>query len=149
LPTPIFTARWRWNLNRALAVLRMRAGKKNPPAIQRMEADDLMAAVFPQAAACQENVSGPIEIPDHPLVRQTLADCLSEALDAEGLAALVARIEDGTLALHCVDTTEPSPLAHEILNGKPFTYLDDAPLEERRTRAVRMRRGLPVEDRDL
>ncbi|MEZ4334553.1 MAG: DEAD/DEAH box helicase [Myxococcota bacterium] len=149
LPTPIFTARWRWNLNRALAVLRMRAGKKNPPAIQRMEADDLMAAVFPQAAACQENVAGPIEIPDHPLVRQTLADCLSEALDAEGLAGLVARIEEGTLEILCVDTTEPSPLAHEILNGKPFTYLDDAPLEERRTRAVRLRRGLPLEDRDL
>ncbi|MBX9701924.1 MAG: hypothetical protein K2X74_20985, partial [Acetobacteraceae bacterium] len=149
LPTPIFTARWRWNLSRALAILRFRGGKKNPPPIQRMEADDLMAAVFPQAAACQENVAGPIEIPDHPLVRQTLHDCLTEALDAAGLAELVARLEAGTLAVHCVDTTEPSPLAHEILNGKPFTYLDDAPLEERRTRAVRMRRGLPVEERDL
>ncbi|MFO0689678.1 MAG: DEAD/DEAH box helicase [Myxococcota bacterium] len=149
LPTPIFTARWRWNLSRALAILRFRGGKKNPPAIQRMEADDLMAAVFPQAAACQENVAGPIEIPDHPLVRQTLHDCLTEALDAAGLDALVASLAAGTLAVHCVDTTEPSPLAHEILNGKPFTYLDDAPLEERRTRAVRMRRGLPVEERDL
>jgi len=149
LPTPIFAARWRWNLNRALAVLRFRGGKKNPPAIQRMEADDLMAAVFPQAAACQENVAGPIEIPRHPLVRQTLHDCLVEALDAAGLAALVARIETGALEVHCVDTTEPSPLAHEILNGRPFTFLDDAPLEERRTRAVRMRRGLPVEERDL
>ncbi|MBK7950096.1 MAG: DEAD/DEAH box helicase [Deltaproteobacteria bacterium] len=149
LPTPIFTARWRWNLSRALAILRFRGGKKNPPAIQRMEADDLMAAVFPQAAACQENVAGPIEIPDHPLVRQTLHDCLTEALDAAGLAELVARLEAGSLAVHCVDTTEPSPLAHEILNGKPFTFLDDAPLEERRTRAVRMRRGLPVEERDL
>jgi len=149
LPTPIFTVRWRWNLNRSLAILRFRGGKKNPPPIQRMEADDLMAAVFPQAAACQENVAGPIEIPDHPLVRQTLHDCLTEALDAVGLATLVARIESGALATHCVDTTEPSPLAHEILNGRPFTYLDDAPLEERRTRAVRMRRGLPVEERDL
>ena len=149
LPTPLFTARWRWNLNRSLAILRFRGGKKNPPPIQRMEADDLMAAVFPQAAACQENVAGPVEIPDHPLVRQTLHDCLTEALDAAGLAALVARIEAGTLAIHCVDTTEPSPLAHEILNGRPFTFLDDAPLEERRTRAVRMRRGLPVEARDL
>jgi ATP-dependent Lhr-like helicase len=149
LPTPLFTARWRWNLNRALAVLRFRGGKKNPPAIQRMESDDLMAAVFPQAAACQENVSGPIEIPDHPLVRQTLHDCLTDAMDAEGLAALIGRIETGELEIVCVDTTEPSPLAHEILNGRPFTYLDDAPLEERRTRAVRMRRGLPVEDRDL
>jgi ATP-dependent Lhr-like helicase len=149
LPTPLFTARWRWNLNRSLAVLRFRNGKKNPPAIQRMESDDLMAAVFPQAAACQENVAGPIEIPDHPLVRQTMHDCLTDAMDAAGLAALVGRIEQGTLEIHCVDTTEPSPLAHEILNGKPFTFLDDAPLEERRTRAVKMRRGLPVEQRDL
>jgi len=149
LPTPLFTARWRWNLNRSLAVLRFRNGKKNPPAIQRMESDDLMAAVFPQAAACQENVAGPIEIPDHPLVRQTMHDCLTDAMDAEGLATLVGRIEQGTLEIRCVDTTEPSPLAHEILNGKPFTFLDDAPLEERRTRAVKMRRGLPIEQRDL
>jgi ATP-dependent Lhr-like helicase len=148
LPTPLFTARWRWNLNRALAVLRFRKGKKNPPAIQRMESDDLMAAIFPQAAACQENVSGPIEIPDHPLVWQTLHDCLTDAMDAAGLAQLVERIERDELEIVCVDTTEPSLLAHEILNGKPFTYLDDAPLEERRTRAVRMRRGLPVEERD-
>jgi ATP-dependent Lhr-like helicase len=149
LPTPLFTARWRWNLNRSLAVLRFRGGKKNPPPIQRMESDDLMAAVFPQAAACQENVSGPIEIPDHPLVRQTLHDCMTDAMDAEGLERLVQRIETGSLEILCVDTTEPSPLSHEILNGKPFTYLDDAPLEERRTRAVKTRRGLPVEERDL
>jgi ATP-dependent Lhr-like helicase len=149
LPTPLFTARWRWNLNRSLAVLRFRGGKKNPPPIQRMESDDLMAAVFPQAAACQENVSGPIEIPDHPLVRQTLHDCMTDAMDAKGLERLVERIEAGSLEILCVDTTEPSPLSHEILNGKPFTYLDDAPLEERRTRAVKTRRGLPVEERDL
>ncbi|MFK7898647.1 MAG: DEAD/DEAH box helicase [Myxococcota bacterium] len=149
LPTPLFTARWRWNLNRSLAVLRFRGGKKNPPAIQRMESDDLMAAVFPQAAACQENVAGPVEIPDHPLVRQTMNDCLTDAMDAQGLRELIERMEDGSLEILCVDTTEPSPLSHEILNGKPFTYLDDAPLEERRTRAVRVRRGLPVEERDL
>lgn len=149
LPTPLFTARWRWNLNRSLAVLRFRGGKKNPPPIQRMESDDLMAAVFPQAAACQENVSGPIEIPDHPLVRQTLHDCLTDAMDVDGLRRLIERIEDGGIEILCADTTEPSPLAHEILNGRPFTYLDDAPLEERRTRAVKMRRGLPVEERDL
>lgn len=149
LPTPLFTARWRWNLNRSLAVLRFRGGKKNPPPIQRMESDDLMAAVFPQAAACQENVAGPIEIPDHVLVRQTLHDCLHEAMDVEGLKDLIARMRDGRCEILCVDTTEPSPLGHEILNGKPFTYLDDAPLEERRTRAVRTRRGLPVEERDL
>ncbi|HEB91320.1 MAG TPA: DEAD/DEAH box helicase, partial [Deltaproteobacteria bacterium] len=149
LPTPLFTARWRWNLNRSLAVLRFRGGRKNPPAIQRMESDDLMAAIFPQAAACQENVSGPIGIPDHPLVRQTLHDCLTDAMDVDGLRDLIVGIERGRIEVHCVDTTEPSPLAHEILNGRPFTYLDDAPLEERRTRAVRMRRGLPVEERDL
>ena len=149
LPTPLFTARWRWNLNRSLAVLRFRGGKKNPPPIQRMESDDLMAAIFPQAAACQENVAGPVEIPDHVLVRQTLHDCLYEAMDVDGLRDLIERIGDGRIEILCVDTIEPSPLSHEILNGKPFTYLDDAPLEERRTRAVKMRRGLPVEERDL
>jgi ATP-dependent Lhr-like helicase len=149
LPTPLFTVRWRWNLNRSLAVLRFRGGKKNPPAIQRMESDDLMAAVFPQAAACQENVAGPVDIPDHPLVAQTMHDCLTDAMDVDGLRELIGRIETDDIEILCADTTEPSPLAHEILNGRPFTFLDDAPLEERRTRAVKMRRGLPVEERDL
>jgi ATP-dependent Lhr-like helicase len=150
LTSPMFQARWRWNLNTSLTVLRMRGGKKNPPAIQRMEADDLMAAVFPTLAACQENVApGPIDIPDHPLVRQTLADCLHEAMDIDGLRELVAKIESGTVNVVVRDTTEPSVLAHEILNGRPFTYLDDAPLEERRSRQVTLRRGLPVEARDL
>jgi len=150
LTAPMFAVRWRWNLNRALAVLRMRGGRKNPAPIQRMEADDLMAAVFPTLAACQENVApGPLEIPDHPLVRQTLHDCLHEAMDIDGLRALVAGIESGTVQVVVRDTTEPSVLAHEILNGRPFTYLDDAPLEERRSRAVQLRRGLPVQARDL
>jgi len=150
LTSPMFAARWRWNLNRALAVLRMRGGRKNPAPIQRMEADDLMAAVFPTLAACQENVApGPLEIPDHPLVRQTLHDCLHEAMDIDGLRELVAGIESGLVQVVVRDTTEPSVLAHEILNGRPFTYLDDAPLEERRSRAVQLRRGLPVEARDL
>ncbi len=150
LTSPMFQARWRWNLNRSLAVLRMRGGRKNPPAIQRMEADDLMAAVFPSLAACQENVApGPLEIPDHPIVRQTLDDCLHEAMDIDGLANLVAAIESGKVSVVVRDTTEPSVLAHEILNGRPFTFLDDAPLEERRSRAVQLRRGLPVEARDL
>jgi ATP-dependent Lhr-like helicase len=150
LTSPMFAARWRWNLNRALAVLRMRAGRKNPPAIQRMEADDLMAAVFPTLAACQENVApGPMEIPDHPLVSQTLEDCLREAMDVDGLRELLARIESGAVDVVSRDTVEPSVLAHEILNGRPFTFLDDAPLEERRSRAVQLRRGLPVEARDL
>ena len=150
LTSPMFASRWRWNLNTSLAVLRMRGGKKNPPAIQRMEADDLMAAVFPTLAACQENVApGPLEIPDHLLVRQTLQDCLHEAMDIDGLAELIAGIETGRVTVVVRDTTEPSVLAHEILNGRPFTFLDDAPLEERRSRAVPLRRGLPVEAHEL
>lgn len=143
LPTPIFSARWRWNLNRALTVLRFKGGKRNPPQIQRMEADDVMAAVFPTLAACQDNAAGPnIEIPDHLLVRQTIDDALREALDIDRLKELLREIEKGSVEMHFVDTPEPSPLSHEVLNGKPFTFLDDAPLEERRTRAVVMRRGL-------
>src|SRR5262252_8843177 len=150
LTAPLFPARWRWNLNTSLAVLRWRGGRKNPPAIQRMEADDLMAAVFPTLAACQENVApGPLEIPDHLLVRQTLADCLHDAMDIDGLKQLVAGIESGRVTVVVRDTTEPSVLAHEILNGRPFTYLDDAPLEERRSRAVPLRRGLPVQPHEL
>ncbi|MGH3302368.1 MAG: Lhr family helicase, partial [Streptosporangiaceae bacterium] len=150
LTSPMFAARWRWNLNTSLAVLRWRGGRKNPPAIQRMEADDLMAAVFPTLAACQENVApGPLEIPDHLLVRQTLQDCLHDAMDIDGLKDLVAGIESGRVTVVVRDTTEPSVLAHEILNGRPFTYLDDAPLEERRSRAVPLRRGLPVEPHEL
>jgi ATP-dependent helicase Lhr and Lhr-like helicase len=150
LTSPLFAARWRWNLNTSLAVLRMRGGKKNPPAIQRMEADDLMAAVFPTLAACQENVApGPMEIPDHPLVRQTLEDCLHEAMDIDGLRELLGGIESGRVTVVVRETTEPSVLAHEILNGKPYTFLDDAPLEERRSRAVPLRRGLPVQAGEL
>jgi ATP-dependent Lhr-like helicase len=149
LLSPMFKARWRWNLGRSLAVLRMKGGRRNPPPIQRMEADDLMAAVFPGLAQCQENASGPIEIPDHPIVRQTVGDCLREAMDAEGLVTLLEAIEAGSVRVHARDTTEPSPLCHEILNGKPYTFLDDAPLEERRTRAVALRRGLPEDVRDL
>jgi len=145
LASPMFAARWRWNLNRSLAVLRFRGGKKNPLPIQRMEADDLMAAVFPALAACQENApGGPVVIPDHVLVRQTLLDCLHEAMDVDGLVALLGRMEAGAVRVHFVESTEPSVLAHEILNGKPYTFLDDAPLEERRTRAVQLRRGLPL-----
>ena len=151
LRSPMFIARWRWNLNRSLAVLRRRGGRLNPFNIQRMEAADLMAAVFPSLAACQDNApAGPIEIPDHPLVRETLGDCLTEAMDIDGLKALVRRFEEGTVRLHFVDTVEPSVLAHEILGGAPFTYLDeDAEIGERRSRAVPLRRGLPVEPREL
>jgi ATP-dependent helicase Lhr and Lhr-like helicase len=151
LRSPMFTARWRWNLNRSLAVLRRKGGRQNPFNIQRMEAADLMAAVFPSLAACQDNApAGPIEIPPHPLVRETLGDCLGEAMDIEGLRSLVRRFERGTVRLHFVDTVEPSVLAHEILNGAPFTYLDeDTEIGERRSRAVPLRRGLPVEPREL
>jgi ATP-dependent helicase Lhr and Lhr-like helicase len=151
LTSPLFAARWRWNLNTSLTVLRMRGGRKNPPAIQRMEADDLMAAVFPTLAACQENVApGPIEIPDHPLVAQTLADCLHEAMDIDGLRELVAGIEAGRITVITRDTVEPSVLAHEILNGMPYTYLDDeTEAGNRRSRQVQLPRGLPVEARDL
>src|SRR5215813_11077367 len=150
LTAPLFAARWRWNLNTSLTILRMRGGRKNPPAIQRMEADDLMAAVFPVLAACQENVApGPMEIPDHPLVRQTLDDCLHEAMDIDGLRSLVAGIESGRITVLVRDTSEPSVLAHQILNGAPYTYLDDGEFENRRSRNVRVPRGLPVEARDL
>ncbi len=149
LVAPMFGARWRWNATRALAVLRQRNGKRVPPPLQRMRADDLMAAVFPRLVACQENVTGPIELPDHPLIRQTVHDCLHEAMDIDGLKDVLGRIERGEVRLHARDTTEPSPFAHEMLNSKPYTYLDDAPLEERRARAITLRRTLPESARDL
>ncbi len=150
LASPMFASRWRWNLNRSLAILRFRGGRKNPLPIQRMEADDLMAAVFPALAACQENTpGGPIAIPDHVLVAQTLDDCLHEAMDVDGLVTLLRAIETGGVRVHFVDAAEPSVFSHEILNGKPYTFLDDAPLEERRTRAVPLRRGLPLEGGDI
>ena len=149
LASPLFAVRWRWNLGRALLVLRRKGGQRVPAPLQRMQADDLLAAMFPQLAACQENATGPIEIPDGPLVRQTLHDCLHEATDVEGLANLLRAMRDGSVRVHFRETTEPSLLAHEILNGRPYTFLDDAPLEERRTRAVALRRGLPESARDL
>ena len=149
LPTPMFASRWRWNLTRSLVSPRYRGSRRVPPAIQRMEADDLMAAIFPALAACQENFSGPIEIPDHPVVRQTLHDCCTEAMDLEGLTDVLARVRSGQVQALCVDTVVPSVLAEEILNGRPYTFLDDAPLEERRTRAVTTRRGLPLDAHDL
>ncbi|MFN8547706.1 MAG: DEAD/DEAH box helicase [Candidatus Eisenbacteria bacterium] len=149
LASPMFGARWRWNATRALALVRQRHGKRVPPPIQRMRADDLMARVFPQHAACQENVTGPIELPDHPLTRQTMHDCLHEAMDLSGLVEVVRGIEVGRVRLHARDTAEPSPMAHEILTSKPWSYLDNAPLEERRARAVSLRRTLPEDAREL
>ena len=144
-PSPMFTSRWRWNLNRALIVLRFKGGRRNPPPLQRMEADDFMAALFPQAAACQENVAGPIQIPDHPIVRQTMHDTMTEALDIDGLTALLDGIETGRVGVHFRDTTEASAFAHEILTAKPYAFLDDAEAVDRRTNAVQLRRGLPVD----
>jgi len=143
LPHPMFAARWRWNLNRALVVPRSRNGQRRPIHLQRMEADDLLAAAWPALAACQENApSGPIPVPDHVLARQTVTDCLREALDVDGLIGVLERIESGDLDVRFVESVEPSPLAHGILAGRPFTFLDDAPLEERRSRSVSIPRGL-------
>ena len=143
LTSPLFTTRWRWDASRALALLRFQGGRKVPPQIQRMRADDLLAAVFPDAAACQENISGETQIPDHPLIREVMKDSLTEAMDLEGLTDLLPQIFDGRIRCVAVDTPVPSQFSHEILNANPFAYLDDAPLEERRARAVEMRRVLP------
>ena len=146
---PLFGTRWRWNATRALAVQRQRGGKRVPPPIQRMRSDDLLAAVFPLSVGCQENVSGPIAMPDHPLIRQTVRDCMEEAMDVPSLVAILERIERGAVRLHARDSTTPSPMAHEIIGAKPYAFLDDAPLEERRARAVMLRRSLPEHARDL
>ncbi len=146
LLAPMFTTRWRWNASRSLALLRFSNGKKVPPQIQRMKSEDLLAAIFPDAIACQENLTGERaarQIPDHPLVRETLRDCLTEAMDVEGLTAVLQQIETGQIRCIAVETPAPSVLSHEILNANPYAFLDDAPLEERRARAVEMRRTLP------
>ena len=142
LDAPMFDVRWRWNANVSLAIPRFRGGAKVPPNIQRMQAEDLVAAVFPDQIACAENLAGPRAIPDHPLVEQTIADALTEAMDIDGLETLVKRLGDGGLRVVARDLTEPSPLAAEVLDARPYAFLDDAPLEERRARAVTMRRGL-------
>ncbi len=145
LLAPMFVTRWRWNASRSLALLRFSKGKKVPPQIQRMKAEDLLAAVFPDAIACQENLTGERaarQIPDHPLVTETLRDCLTEAMDLDGLTALLQAIERQDIHCVAVDTPTPSPFSHEILNANPYAFLDDAPLEERRARAVEMRRIL-------
>ncbi len=142
LPAPMFAARWRWNAIRALAILRMRGGRKVPPQLLRMRADDLIAALFPDQAACPENLTGPIRIPDHVLVRETIDNCLHEAMDLDGLIGILQSLEAGDIRTVAIDTPEPSPFCHEILNANPYAYLDDAPLEERRARAVQLRRTI-------
>jgi ATP-dependent Lhr-like helicase len=138
----MFGARWRWNITRALAILRFAGGKRIAAPIQRMRADDLLAAVFPDQVACAENLSGPIRIPDHPLVNETIDNCLHEAMDLDGLRAVLEGIEEGSIRTVAIDTVQASLFSHEILNANPYAFLDDAPLEERRTRAVQLRQTL-------
>jgi ATP-dependent Lhr-like helicase len=146
LDAPVFQTRWRWNATISLAVPRNRGGRKVPPQLQRMQADDLMAAVFPDAAACLENIPGDRQVPNHPLVNQTVRDCLEEAMDLAQLEAILDRIHRGELTCVSRDTPEPSAFCHDILNARPYSFVDDAPLEERRTQAVQTRRaGSPNE----
>jgi ATP-dependent Lhr-like helicase len=142
---PMFGVRWRWDASISLALPRFRNGKKIPPQIARMNAEDLLASVFPDQVACAENLPGEIEVPDHPLVRQTIRDCLEDAMDVEGFERLLRALESGQIQVVARDLTEPSPLALEVLNARPYAYLDDAPLEERRTQAVMSRRWLDPE----
>jgi ATP-dependent Lhr-like helicase len=147
---PMFEARWRWNASIALAILRRRGGERMPPQIQRSQAEDLIAQVFPDQLACLENIKGDREIPDHPLVAQTIDDCLNEAMDIGGLETLLERMQRGELNLVARDLREPSAMSQEILNARPYAFLDDAPLEERRTNAVRNRRWMdPAAAREL
>ena len=141
LDSPMFPIRWRWNATRALALPRQRGGRKIAAPLQRMESENLLAAVFPDQLACLENIAGDREVPDHPLVQQTIEDCLIEAMDIEGLENLLLRIERGEIQCLARDLPEPSPLASEILNARPYAFLDNAPLEERRAHAVQTRRA--------
>jgi ATP-dependent Lhr-like helicase len=146
LDAPVFKTRWRWNATVSLAVARTNGGKKVAAPLQRMRADDLLAAAFPDAAACLENIPGDRQIPDHPLVAQTVKDCLEEAMDLPSLVDILTRIHDGSITCIARDTTEPSPLSHEIINARPYAFLDDAPLEERRAHAVQTRRSSDDKD---
>ena len=145
LDAPMFATRWRWVAGVSLALPRFRGGKKVPPQLTRMAAEDLIGTVFPDQLACAENLVGEREVPDHPLVNQTIFDCLNEAMDIKGLERLLAGLEGGKIKVVARDLTEPSPLAHEVLTARPYAYLDDAPLEERRTQAVMSRRWLDPE----
>ncbi|RRA48612.1 DEAD/DEAH box helicase [Acidipila sp. EB88] len=143
LTSPIFKARWRWDACRSLQLLRFQKGKKVAPQVMRTRGEDLLANVFPQVAACQENIEGDIDIPNHPLVREVMKDTLQEAMDLEGLTRVLAQIRTGEITCLAVDTTTPSQFAHELINANPYAFLDDADLEERRTRAVSLRRTVP------
>ena len=150
LQAPLFGTRWRWDATRALAVMRFAGGRKVPAPLLRMRSDDLLAAVFPAQVACQDNaMPGDIEVPDHPLVFETVRDCLTEAMDVDGLKSVLTAIEQGEIEVYARDTVQPSVFAHQLLNTMPYAFLDDAPLEERRARAVPLRRALPDDARDL
>ena len=150
LQAPLFVTRWRWNATRSLAILRHTGGRKVPAPLIRMRSEDLLAAVFPAQVACQDNaMPGDIEVPDHPLVFETMRDCLTEAMDVEGCKELLGGISDGSIEIFGRDTVQPSAFSHQILNAMPYAFLDDAPLEERRARAVSLRRALPEDSRDL
>ena len=150
LQAPMFAVRWRWNASRSLAVLRHAGGRKVPAPLLRMRSDDLLAAVFPAQVECRDNAGfGDVEVPDHPLTFETIRDCLTEAADLEGLQAVLAAIESGEIQVYAKDTVQPSVFAHQLLNTMPYAFLDNAPLEERRTRAVSLRRALPDDARDL
>jgi hypothetical protein len=147
LQSPIFGTRFRWDATRSLALSRFSMGKRVPPHLQRARADDLLAAVFPAQAGCQDNHGGgDVELPDHPIVKEAMHDCLRDAMDVDGLIAVLKALKSGEIKKVAVDTPEPSVLAHQMLNSAPYTYLDDAPLEERRARAVTVRRTLPAGD---
>jgi ATP-dependent Lhr-like helicase len=148
LDAPLFPVRWRWNAVTSLALPRYGGGKKVPAQLQRMRSEDLLAAVFPDQVACLENIVGERQIPDHPLVNQTMHDCLREAMDVDGLLNILRGLESGAITVVARDLTAPSPLASEILNAAPYAFLDDAPLEERRTRAVQTRHWNGIEDTD-
>ncbi|MGN6092670.1 MAG: DEAD/DEAH box helicase, partial [Luteibacter jiangsuensis] len=148
LDAPLFGVRWRWNATTSLALPRFNGGKKVAPQLQRMKSEDLLATVFPDQVACAENLVGEREVPDHPLVKQTLDDCLHEAMDCEGLLEVLRGLESGAIAMVARDLATPSPLASEILNAAPYAFLDDAPLEERRTQAVQSRRWNEAESPD-
>ena len=148
LDAPMFEVRWRWNATRALAIQRNRSGKRVPPQFQRMDAEDLVAHVFPDQIACFENIQGKREVPDHPLVNQTIHDCLTEAMDINELTELIGRIERRELNLVAKDLREPSPFAQEIINARPYAFLDDAPFEERRTNAIKNRSWLDPAETD-
>ena len=148
LDAPMFGTHWRWNATIALAIPRSRNGRRLPPQLQRMEAEDLLAAAFPDAAACLENIPGDREVPDHPLVRQTVDDCVRQVMDVDGLIAVLEKIRSGEIRCIARDLPEPSPLASEILNARVYAFLDDAPLEERRTHAVYTRRAFEPSNAD-